>query len=101
MIFLFNPIFQKSACPTQALYSASDVFADWKVFLIIAKVRVVLGNVPRRQILSTKKTHLGELCPSATQAYDTKLYKGEKFNQESTLVMQVYKITKRQRPSNT
>ena len=97
---LFNSIFPKSACPTQALYSAFDVFAHWKGFSLIAKVRVVLRNVPRRQILSTKKTHLGKLFPSATNAYDTKVYKGKRFNQESTLDVQVHKITKRQRPSN-
>lgn len=97
---LLTPSFPKSACPTQALYSAFDVFAHWKGFSLIAKVRVVLRNVPRRQILSTKKTHLGKLFPSATNAYDTKVYKGKRFNQESTLDVQVHKITKRQRPSN-
>ena len=98
--FYLTRFFPKSACPTQALYSAFDVFAHWKGFSLIAKVRVVLRNVPRRQILSTKKTHLGKLFPSATNAYDTKVYKGKRFNQESTLDVQVHKITKRQRPSN-
>ena len=98
--FYLTRFFPKSTCPTQALYSAFDVFAHWKGFSLIAKVRVVLRNVPRRQILSTKKTHLGKLFPSATNAYDTKVYKGKRFNQESTLDVQVHKITKRQRPSN-
>ena len=98
--FYLTRFFPKSACPTQALYSAFDVSAHWKGFSLIAKVRVVLRNVPRRQILSTKKTHLGKLFPSATNAYDTKVYKGKRFNQESTLDVQVHKITKRPRPSN-
>ena len=98
--FYLTRFFPKSACPTQALYSAFDVFAHWKGFSLIAKVRVVLRNVPRRQILSIKKTHLGKLFPSATNAYDTKVYKGKRFNQESTLDVQVHKITKRQSPSN-
>ena len=99
---LFNPTFPISACTTQALYSDFDVFADWKRFFFFnCKSKGRTWNVPRRQILSTQKTHLGKLSPSATQAYDTKVYKGERFNQESTTDMQVHKITKRQRPSNT
>ena len=97
---LFNSIFSEICLPYPSTLQCFDVFAHWKGFSLIAKVRVVLRNVPRRQILSTKKTHLGKLFPSATNAYDTKVYKGKRFNQESTLDVQVHKITKRQRPSN-
>ena len=72
-----------------------------KDFFFNCKSKGRTWNVPRRQILSTQKTHLGKLFPSATQAYDTKVYKGDRFNQESTTDMQVHKITERQRPSNT
>ena len=47
---------------------------------------------PDDRFYPPRKHKLGKLFPSATQAYDIKVYKGERFNQESTTDMQVHKL---------